>query len=66
LRKQPEETPMTAAKTRSFRSTFAVIASVVGGARECAAAAETGRRPSDRALRAVGIDAGVWDRIGRR
>ncbi|KQT69672.1 MULTISPECIES: hypothetical protein [unclassified Aureimonas] len=49
---------------RSIRSTFSSIVDVFAGAQACAAAAEAGRRPSNRALEAVGIDAARWDRIG--
>ncbi len=54
------------ARIRSLRSTLASAADLLGGVVACAAAVEAGRRPSNRALRAVGIDAGDWDRIGRR
>ncbi|WP_152044689.1 hypothetical protein [Aureimonas psammosilenae] len=54
------------AKIRSLRSTLASAATMMDGAIACASAAESGRRPSDRALRAVGIDARHWDRIGTR
>ncbi|WP_161992567.1 hypothetical protein [Aureimonas leprariae] len=58
---------MTAAgPTRSFRSALAAIATTLAGARDCASAAEAGRRPSDRALRAVGIARRDWDGIGSR
>jgi hypothetical protein len=50
---------------RSLRSTFASIVDVFAGATECAAAAEGGRRPSNRALTSVGIDPARWDSIGR-
>ena len=54
-------------RTRSsFRSTMASIADIIGGASVCAAAAESGHRPTSRALRSVGIDAVNWDAIGKR
>ena len=58
-------TRSTTPSIRSFRSTFASIVDTFVGARNCAIAAETGRRPSDRSLSAVGIDRRSWDRIGR-
>jgi hypothetical protein len=66
-----QETSMTPAaaanRTRSsFRSTMASIADVIVSAGVCAAAAESGHRPTSRALRAVGIDSVSWDAIGRR
>jgi hypothetical protein len=51
---------------RSFRSTLASIADILGGAGACAAAAESGHRPNQRALRSVGISAASWDAIGKR
>ncbi|GGE00003.1 hypothetical protein GCM10011390_18490 [Aureimonas endophytica] len=54
------------AKIRSMRSTLASIATMIDGANSCASAAEAGRRPSNHALRAVGIDGRHWDLIGRR
>lgn len=54
------------ARSRSLRSGFASFATLMAGALDCAAAAEARRRPSDRALRAVGIASGDWDRIGSR
>lgn len=51
---------------RSFRSSVSSFLRAVGGAQECARAAESGRMPSREALRAVGIDADAWSRIGTR
>ena len=54
------------AKIHSLRSTLSSIATMMDGASACASAAEAGRRPSNRALRTMGIDARHWDRIGSR
>jgi hypothetical protein len=54
------------ARTHSFRSRLASFAAMLEGARDCAAAVEAGRRPSDRALSSLGIDAAHWDRFGSR
>lgn len=51
--------------TRRLRSRLAAMAEAFRGANACAAAAANGGRPSARALRAVGIDAQSWDRIGK-
>ena len=50
---------------RSFRAGVSSFLLAIGGARECAQAFESGRRPSRRALNAVGIDEAAWDRIGK-
>lgn len=54
------------ARARSFRASLAAFATMLGGARDCAAAVEAGRRPSERALRAVGIVAHDWDGMRSR
>jgi hypothetical protein len=40
----------------SFRNRVSRLADYMSGLRACAVAAESGRRPDDRALRAIGID----------
>lgn len=50
---------------RSLRRTLLSIADVISGAGACAAAAESGRTPNRHALKAVGIDADTWNRIGK-
>ncbi|BDA82885.1 hypothetical protein Sa4125_04270 [Aureimonas sp. SA4125] len=50
---------------RGFRSSVSSFLRIVGGAQECAQAAGSGRTPSREALRAVGIDAGAWNSIGK-
>ncbi|MFD2236741.1 hypothetical protein [Aureimonas populi] len=57
---------MTAQPTRTgFRNKVRGIAVFLGGVRECAAAAEAGRRPSRSALNAAGIDADAYYSINR-
>lgn len=55
---------MTAQPTRtSFRNKVRNFAVLLGGVRECAAAAKAGRHPSRSALDAAGIDADAYYKI---
>ncbi|WP_185984928.1 hypothetical protein [Aureimonas mangrovi] len=56
---------MTSQPTRtSIRGSLRNIGRFMEGVRECAAAAEAGRRPSRQALSAIGIDADAYYSIG--
>lgn len=45
-----------------FASEFSRILGDFGAARSCAAAVRAGRRPSEAALRRLGLDASLFDR----
>lgn len=56
---------MTVQTRTGLRAKVRNFAYFMDGVRECAAAAETGRRPSRSALNAVGIDPETYYGIGR-
>ncbi len=58
---------MTAANSRlrTFGRRLRGFADTMNGAAACAAAAEAGRQPSARALRAAGIDPKAYSEIGQ-